>query len=300
MVAHLVSGLLNRPLLAAPADPATSTFAALDSAYGYERAELARLKAVFIAQGLRLKPLVRALIASPLFRASGAMHVDRLELTGLGGGTLVTPEDLDRRIEAVTGQPWTLIMPGPSFDQSGPRYLRRTALLKLPYGGTNQQTDGPKVRQTQPSSMTAAVITRMGLMVSCVATARDFDRPAADRRLFPLVDPSVVPTGDPTLESQAPILRNIAYLHERVLGERLALNDPEVLATYQLLTQTRNGLAASGESATLNRPCANDFDLVSGALKVPAGRVADPQFTVRAWQAVVAYLLMDYRFIAEQ
>jgi hypothetical protein len=50
--------------------------------------------------------------------------------------------------------------------------------------------------------------------------------------------------------------------------------------------------------AALERPCANDIDLGLGS---PVnGTVSDPGFVIRAWQAVIAYMLMDYRFVFEQ
>ena len=94
-------------------------------------------------------------------------------------------------------------------------------------------------------------------------------------------------------------MRNLQHLHERLLGERLSLDSPELLATYQLLSQARTDGLSSGAGTRLARPCANDVDVITGAARTPAGTVNDPQFAVRAWQTVIAYLLMDYRFITE-
>lgn len=299
MVQHVAQGVLNRPLLSAPQDPMHPAYAHLDAAFEYEKAELARLTTAFKQNGMKLKPLVLAVVLSPLFRAAKADRADRMELSGQGGGTLVTPEDLDRRLVSLLGQPWMEIAPNGAAHDVGPRYLRRAAMFKVSYGGTDQSLEGQKVRQRLPSSITARVVERMALMMSCIATSRDFDEPVASRLLFPHVDATVVPSGNASAADQQPILRNLQHLHERLLGERLALDSPELLATYQLLSQARTDFASSGAGMRLARPCANDVDVQTGAARVPAGTVNDPQFVVRAWQTVIAYLLMDYRFIME-
>ncbi|MBL9037301.1 MAG: hypothetical protein JNG84_02190 [Archangium sp.] len=304
MVAHVAAGILARPLLSAPQDPMHPAYAHLDAAYEYERTELRRFATAFRDGGLLLKPLVLAIVTSPLFRATSADRADRVELTGLGGGTLLTPEELDRRLEVLLGVPWMEPAPGTFHDGVGPRYLQRAAMFKVAYGGTDQTTTGAKVRQRQPSSITARVVERMALMTACIATSRDFDTPVAQRRLFPNVEKTLVPSGNPDAVDQQPILQNIAHLHERLLGETLALDDAEVRATYALLTSARtDGLAAiSGGMATarLSRPCANDVDVRTGTLRSPAGTVNDAAFVVRAWQAVITSLLMDSRFITHR
>jgi len=299
MVQHVAAGLLSRPLLSAPQDPTHPAYAHLDAAFEYEKTELARLTTAFKMNGQKLKPLVLAVVMSPLFRAVSADRADRTELTGQGGGTLSTPEDLDRRLVALLGHPWMEIAPNGTAHDVGPRYLRRAAMFKLSYGGTDQSIEGVKVRQRLPSSITARVVERMALMMSCIATSRDFDKPAAQRLLFPHVEASLAPSGTAAAADQQPILRNLQHLHERLLGERLALDSPELLATYQLLAQARTDGLASGAGPRLARPCANDVNVITGQAVTPAGTVDDPQYVVRAWQTVIAYLLMDYRFITE-
>jgi len=298
MVNPLVVGLLNRPLLRAPTDPAQPGYANLDAAFEAEKKELQRLTTLFKAGNQVLKPLVAAIVGSPMFRAKNADAADRLELTGFGGGTLSTPENLDRRIESTLGIPWALIAAPVQHDQFGPRYLRRISTFKVPYGGVDQTFDGAKVRQRYPSSISARISERMGLMMSCIAATRDFDLPVASRKLFPFVEKSMA-----TAANEAAILQNIQHLHERFWGERVPVTDPEVLATFALLTKAqaagKAAITAGTVRAQLDRPCANDVDLATGAARSPAGTTTDPDYTVRAWQTVIAYMLMDYRFLFE-
>lgn len=303
LASQVMVGVLDQPRLEEPQDPAQPGYANLLAAVDYERLEFKRFVAAFKANNLRLKPLVLAVVTSPLFRAKSADVAGRLELTGQGGGALSTPEDIDRRLESLFGVPWIHILPRDTFDLVGERYLRRADDLKVPYGGMTGHKDGVKVRQRRVSSVSARINERMALMVSCTATPRDFDLPAAQRRLFPLVEKTALPSGNAAAADQAAILANLQYLHARFWGERYAVDAPEIVASYQLLSQARAdgkaAIAAGQATAALNRPCANDVDLVTGQARVPAGTVNDPEFVVRGWQTVIAYLLMDYKFMME-
>jgi hypothetical protein len=309
IVSHLYVGLMGRSLLKAPSDPTMPDFPALDAAYNAEQATLVSLAKTFTDGGLQLKPLIIAIVKSEAFRAIKADDPTRVELLGLGGGGLTTPEILNRKIRAVTGITWrhhlaevpqnSGYQPVGPHDGSGEAYLLLRTEMKTLYGGIDGSFDGVKVRSRQPSTLTAAIVEHLALDASCESVTRDFDKPTASRLLFPHVDASLVPTGDASSPGQAPIIENIRYLHETILGERLAANDPEILATYQLLVDAHNDGVAAKVPAPLERPCANDMNLATGEL-VNGGTTQDPNYVIRAWQAVVAYMLMDYRFVFEQ
>ena len=312
IVTHIYTGLIGRPLLAAPADVTIPGYIALDAAYTAEQAEIARLATLLQMEGLRIKPLVREIVKSVAFRAADADAGSRLELGGLGGGALTPAEVLDRKVEATTGIRWrrhlwavprtTGYQRLGTHDGTTDAYLLQREQLKTLYGGMDGSFDGVKVRQRLPSTLTAAIVEHMALEVSCEASARDFDRPAAQRRLFPLVESSVIPNGNMGDASQAPIIANIRHLHERFLGERLAANDPEIGATYALLYAAQQAgraeITAGTANEGLDRPCANDMDLSTGML-TNGGTTEDPEYVIRAWQTVVAYMLMDFNFVFE-
>jgi hypothetical protein len=303
IVTHLYSGLMGRPPLVAPTDPSIPGYANLDAAFEAEKRELDRLVVVLKQSALRGKPVIREIIKSPAFRAGTAEVGNRLELVGLGGGTLSTPEVLDRKIQATTGVRWRrhLSTRRGDYDGSTDAYLVLRDGMKTLYGGTDQTFNGVKARQRLPSTLTAAIVERMALEVACEASARDFDKPAAQRLLFPLVEKTLLPSGDINAPQQAPIVENIRYLHRWLLGERLAANDPEIVATYELLVRARtDGLAdinGGRATASLGRPCASDMDLATGNLV--SGTTQDATYSIRAWQTVIAYMLMDYTFIFE-
>lgn len=309
IVSHVYTGLMGRSLLKAPSDPMMPNYAALDAAYNAEQAALAAFGKTFTDGGLLLKPLIIAIVKSEAFRAVRADDPTRVELLGVGGGGLTTPEILNRKIQAVTGITWrhhladvpqnSGYQPVGPHDGTAEAYLLLRTEMKTLYGGIDGSFDGVKVRSRQPSTLTAAIVEHMALSASCESVTRDFDKPNQSRKLFPLVNPSLVPNGDATSPEQAPIIANIRYLHETILGERLDANDPEVLATYQLLVDAHNDGVAANVPAPLERPCANDMNLSTGEI-VNGGTTQDPNYVIRAWQAVIAYMLMDYRFVFEQ
>jgi len=307
IVSHVYVGLMGRTLLVAPADPMMPGYAALDAAYNAEKATLVALNKVFKDGGLRLKPLILALVKSSAFRAADADDAKRLELLALGGGALTSPEILNRKIIATIGYGWRTHLYGNvrntghqalgSHDGSGEARLILREQLKTLYGGIDGSFDGVKARQRLPSTLTAAIVEHMALEMSCVSTTRDFDKASADRLLFPKVEKTLVVSGDATGADQAPIIANLRHLHERFFGERLEANDPEILASYELLKGARDDAQATGKT-NLSRPCRNDQDLGTG-VAVSGGTTNDPTYMVRAWQAVIAYMLMDYRFVFE-
>ena len=84
------------------------------------------------------------------------------------------------------------------------------------------------------------------------------------------------------------IKQNLQSLHKRVLGEQLVLDDPEITRSYDLF------IAARTASTGTNIP----VDCAGTLISTDPIRV-DANGTVRAWMAVVAYLMMDYKFLYE-
>ncbi|MBT9560916.1 MAG: hypothetical protein IV100_33130, partial [Myxococcales bacterium] len=311
MTLHVYSALIGRRPLQAPADPTQPGFAELDAAATYEASELARLSTIFQESGQQLGPLIVAIVMSPTFRAAAADKPGRVELVGLGGGVLTTPENLNRKITATTGVIWQVHGATAALntgyqrvgrhDRTNDAYLLLREQLKTLYGGMDGSFQGVKTRQTEPSTLTAAIVEHMALEVSCLATARDFDKAPAERLLFPDVSLSLLPSGDPSAADQAPIVKTLQRLHRRLLGEHLEADAPELLASYALLTELQQQgaarIAAGQESEDLERPCSTDIDVATGV--VSAGMTTDPTYVIRAWQGLLSYLLMDDHFVLE-
>lgn len=310
IVVHVATSLWGRQLLIPPTDTTLPEYAGLDAAAAAEAMELERLTDRFIQGGLRLPALVLDVVKTQAFRAGNADVIGRVELTGLGGGSLVTPELLDRKLRSALGLIWSHHGWAASSDMGYQRlgrhdgtqdaYLLQRERLKTLYGGMDGSQLGVKTRSRSASSLTAAIIEHLALEASCIAVTRDFDLPAAQRKLFPLVERTFVPTG--VAASDAAVLDTIRELHLRLLGERVANDSQDVQELYALLRDVqRDGAAAvtaNTESGNLERPCASDVELSTG---LPAsGTTQDRQYVIRAWQAVVATMLLDPRFTLEK
>lgn len=303
VAAHTFTTLTGHERLGPPTDPGAPDYAALDAAYELQAKTIDSLAAAFVAGNFDYKKLVVAVVKTPAFRAANADKAGRAELIALGGGSLLTPEVLHRKIASVLDGSWSTkggaSDPAPTL-RDPPHWLLSLQRFRVFAGGIDS-IDVPR-RNRGFGSLPSAVSERMALEMACQYTAYDFALDRADRKLFPLVDKEVVPSGDPNAPDQKAILDNLGYLHERLWGEKAGANDPELLATYQLLSDLRkNGAAAvqaGKEPAALADMCSAKVHYATNAA-LPQNKqfTADNGYVVRAWQGVIAYMLLDYRFL---
>jgi hypothetical protein len=232
-----------------------------------------------------LKDLLVEMAMSPLFRAENASPVDddrAVELADVGVATLLTPEQLDRKLSALTGQTWS--------KSWNPGVSELLTTYRLYYGGID--SDGITRRTTELNSLMSTVVERMALETACEIVVRDFTLPKAQRSLFTKVEVTDRPDDSTAITR---IRSNIRHLHERLLGETLAAGDAEVDRAYALFTEVWSERMAQGKGTNLrwgSGYCPIDFD-VTGYVDT------DPNQTLRSWIAVTIYLLSDYRFLHE-
>ncbi len=272
-----------------PTDSKSPDFKPLQAAWALQDEALRAIASEFVAADHDFKLIVREVVLSPYYRGinMGRAPTDarKAELFAVGTGRLSTPELLNRKIEAIVGFRWR----GVGVDLLLGDY-------KLLYGGIDS-FDVTR-RLSEINQIMAAVATRMALEVACTATAFDFTRPAEERLLFPMVD-----TTDTPDTSEDAIRNNLVYLHDRILGETALPDDPAIDASYKLFADTH----AAGVQALLDQtetaglgPCQALKDPTTSA-ELPADRQisTDDTYVIRAWQAVVTYLLLDYKFLHE-
>ena len=291
VVRFIYKSLTGREPLAHPTETEDPLYAARSAAWNEQDRAIRAIARRFTGTNMNFKAALLEMIKSPLYRATGAVGVTdvagRTAHAGIGTAMLLTPELLDRRIQAITGFAWTKT-PG-----RNDRWL--TNEFYYPYGGINSDTIVR--RATDPSGIITGIAHRMATEVACRATAWDFTFPQAQRRFFRHVRVDTVPEsgGQPVPGSVAQIRQNIAWVHEAVLGERLSPDHPEVTRTYNLFVETWR------ETSTTNflpDPCRAQGSPVDAAPLPMASRiVADPNGTVRAWMTVLTYLFSDYRFL---
>lgn len=169
---------------------------------------------------------------------------------------------------------------------------------------------------------------------ACRVSSFEFSKPASKRRLFAHVEQDTTPfarrtaptqSSTPIAENEARIRQNLVALYWRLLGEEWDPASEEISRTYAFFADVWTELEQadlakiegnSGKlfaSARCNAEVDFDGALAPGAggkLEYPklaprgSGAVyafgevlrEDPNYTIRAWQAVLTYLLSDFRF----
>ena len=198
------------------------------------------------------------------------MNPDRAaELDDIGIVRLLSPEQLERKLKAIFGKEWG----------------RLDGETKILYGGIDSISITE--RNADPSGAMGAIQRILANDVACYHVARDFRREASERLLFSTIEPSVVPGDD---MSNQRIRQTIVSLHQRLLGQDLVAEDPEVERTFQLFT----GIVADANAQGRFEPRETYF--CGGREEF---RTEDPLYTIRAWRGVVTYLLRQHSFLYE-
>lgn len=286
----LFVGLTGQPLLRDDPDDAVG-----HDAWLLQEAFLDTLATEMVDAGFDLKAGVRALVLSRWFRAVGDDGASEATLRTAGTFAWATPEELDRRIEAIVGRPW-------ASTSTGARYLQTT--WRLLYGGID--SDGTTRRLRTPNGVFDGIARRMAMDVACLTTARELAWPAADRRLLPRIEAGwtpQTPEGFDVPEVEAAIRDQLVFLFQQVLGERHTPDDVEIEAAYSLWhdawTATRDAVQDGSLGEWLPGRC-RGTTAPDGATLPDADRLnRDPDGTVRAWMAVLAYVLDDPRLLVD-
>ncbi len=279
MTEHVWYILTGRKVLLAPKDLDDPLYPAKLRAYSEQRRQTEAIAARFAKSGFNLKTVFKDWIASDFYRADGLATAAkdpcrRAELDDVGLVRLLSPEQVERKVGAVFGEKW-----GRLNDQ-----------LATLYGGIDSKevTD----RAADPSGAMGAIQRTLSNDVACKHVARDFARPAAERRLFPGIEPSVLPGS--SADSDAKIRQAIVHLHEKILGRYDAVDSAEVERTFKLFAGI---IKDASEQKGLEKQ--ESYYCRSGNKDAPGAAVADPHYTIRAWRAVVTYLLRRSEFLYE-
>jgi hypothetical protein len=275
MVEHVYYILTGRKVLQPPKDLDDPLFAARHRAYQEQRRQVEAIAADFARTGFNLKSVFKAWIASEFYRADGLASASadpkrRAELDDVGLVRMLAPEQVERKVKAVFGRPW-----GKLNEQ-----------MAILYGGIDSKE--VTERASDPSGAMGAIQRILANDVACRQTGLDFSREPKDRLMFADVEPDVVP--GTTAEADAKIRRTIVHLHERLLGRYDAADSAEVDRTFRLFA----GIVA--EAAANKGVGSEEIYSARQGLLHP---VPDPKYTVRAWRAVVTYLLRRPEFLYE-
>jgi hypothetical protein len=182
---------------------------------------------------------------------------------------MLAPEQVERKVNAIFGQRWNKLQ-------------EQLAIL---YGGIDSKA--VTERAADPSGAMGAIQRILANDVACKNTLRDFALKPSERRLFPGIEPDVLP-GTP--DADAAIRRAIVHLHELVLGRHDAVDSDEVSRTFELFADI---VADAKMQKGLER--VETYNCRSSVPNAPG----DPHYTIRAWRGVVTYLLRRPEFLYE-
>jgi len=207
---------------------------------------------------------------------------------------------------------------------------------RLVYGGIDSGDVTKRTETMSPIMIATSQYT--GALVACRATTYDFTKPMAERRLFRTVEMTTTPftraNKDQPLvavpDAEQKIKDTIVHLFFRLLGETVEPGSEEVNKVYGLFVDVWRDLeefeATNPNKGGKNLPngrcvAENDwdkgvrFETRDGRLQPVFERLRDrpndaayepgmrldrdENFTIRSWQAVMTYLLTDYRFTHE-
>ncbi len=275
MVEHAYYLLTGRKVLLPPKDINEPLYMARRRAYLAQRKEIDAIAKRFTASQFNFRNVIKDWIVSEFYRADGLATADltverRAELEDVGLVRMLTPEQLERKVAAIFGEPWG----------------RLNGNLALLYGGIDSREVTERV--TEPSGVMGAIQRILSNDLACKHTALDFSRPSTERRLFPHVEPDVLPGASPEADSK--IRKTIVHLHWLILGRSDRADSREVDRTFQLFS----GIVTEAAQRKDLNP--NELDACCQGLN---GRVADPHYTIRAWRGVLTYLLRQHDFLYE-
>jgi len=277
MTEHALYVLTGRRALLPVKDLDDPLYSAKRRAYSEQRALIEKIAARFAKGGFNFKAMLKDWIASDFYRADGLATAAtdpqrRAELDDIGIARLLAPEQLERKIAVIFGKEW-----GRLHSHDGG--------LGMLYGGIDSKE--VTERATDPSGAMGAIMRTLSNDIACRNTALDFSRAPENRIFFRDIEPDVLP-GSP--DADAKIRRTIAHLHSRVLGHDDKPDSPEVTRTFALFADiVRDASERKRKDAEENYNCRQ-------GLEHP---VPDPNYTVRAWRAVLTFLLRQEEFLYE-
>lgn len=273
MVEHAYYLLTGRRVLLPPKDLDDPLYAAKRRAYNEQRRQTEAIAARFAKENFNFKGVLKDWILTEFYRADGIATTAsntqrRAELDDIGMARLLSPEQLERKIAAVFGERWGKL----------------SGQLEMLYGGI----DAKEVteRAADPSGAMGAIQRTMANEVACRTVALEFSRTPAERKFFRDIEPDLQPG---TGANDAKIRRTMAQLHESVLGRHDADDSAEVGRTFDLFTGIVSEASQQRHDHQEGRACRSELDYP----------VADPNYTVRAWRAVLTYLLRRPEFLYE-
>jgi PKD repeat protein len=263
--------VFNREPMKAPLDQTSPTYAYLVSAYNAQVEEFKAIAGRFATNRgngvYNMKDLMVDLVTSPLFKAekvTGLSAGRMVELQEVGAQALLNPAALNRKLLALTGVAW---------NQFNNPYAGQALNYGNFDGGLNRM-----MRANEYTMVQTMIADRMMSELSCNIVMTDFNKPTANRILFGNIALTDTPAN---AAGETAIQQKIAFLHRHLLHEEVAPSDAEAQRTYALFRAVWADRATAPARPTT---CAYNNN-------------NDPNYTGRAWAAVIAYMIGDSKFL---
>jgi hypothetical protein len=265
--------LFNKQPLKAPLEASAPGYANQLAAFNAQNEEFQEIAQRFTTNrgngAYNVRDLLVDLVMSRWTRAEKVTGLDAgrtIELGDVGQMTMLNPAALNRKLISVVGGNFA------EFDNPFTGF-------GLTYGNFdgNQRTE----RANEHTTMQTATLDRLASVRGCQLTQADFNRPVATRLLFPNVALTDTPATAAGLQA---ITNNVVHLHKWLWKDEAAsASDPEVQRTLKLYQDVWADRAnAPARPVTCAYTNAND-----------------PNYTGRAWVAVLAYMIGDPDFVFE-
>ncbi len=294
MVANGYFLLTGRERLESPTDTSAVYFAEQQRAFEEQHKEIRRIATAFVDSNYSFKTILKEWLKSPLITADRSdveLTADReVELGQIGLVNLLSPEELSVKMTAIFGKPWQATNARPLLSDFSAAYDGRDySEFYYLYDGIDSRELTTRLKN--PNGVNGAVMNLLAEEMACQNTAFDFAKPQAERLLFTTLD--VMDT------DESAIRENLVYLFERILGQRVGTDDAEIDRAYSLWAAVQQdgvtNIDAEGYGTSLMLSCNTGAERTAINAAIPD----DSTYTVRAWQAVMVYLLSDYSFFFE-
>ncbi len=275
--------LTQREVLIAPSDTSVAFFAQKRIAYEAQQKEIKRISTRFVEDNYNFKTLIKLWLASPHLNIKnldkGITEGRAEEIDALGLGNILSPENLQRKIIAIFGKEWFDEYEGHSAidNEVGDSLVNNANFYSL-FDGINSRETTRRLKD--PSGLNGAVMNLMAEEVACQNTAIDFEKAKGERLLFPFIDA--------TEREETLVRKNMVYLFERILGQRLKPDDADITTAYTLWSDIQK----DGEAGVLD----GRYSSSSAVEECRNNSFGDDLYTMRSWRAIVVYLLSNYYF----
>ena len=293
-------GVFARKPAPLPNNPDDAQFSGFMAAYEVDNYYISEFASAFASgsagtashASFNLKDLLVDMLVSPLFRAQKASQTlnqdEKVALSQIGFGRLLSPEQLNRKLTALLGTHWRHV-----WNEEQNQLLQDFYGF---YGGID--SDGVTERNTRLNTLMATVVERYSSEMVCRVVIDEFEKPASQRLLLPNVSLTDTPQSG---AGSAAIKLALQDLIGRLWGSDYA-SQIEVDAAFSLLVNLRDERLQNNATAVLATN--NDQDINDNNDEFcqldwqnPNALVEDTNQMARPWMGVLMYLISDYKML---